>query len=192
MEGYLRRGSSAAILTRRFTRPLVTPMSLPAIVPVEEIKTLEQQRRIAPVDEEVLARVRRRQEIFLENFRVTHSVAAAEEAAGISAGTFYRWRRRDPDFCRAYNNILGDVHERLKAHVIRRAFGERPRDADGAPAVDADGAPVYRNGNDKILTMLLGMHEKLDVHSTFEIKMVPPPGRVINENGEVEDVKNAG
>jgi hypothetical protein len=167
-------------------------MSLPAIVSAEEIKALEQRRRVAHIDEEALARVRRRQEIFLENFRVTHSVAAAEEAAGISAGTFYRWRRQDPDFCRAFNDILGDVHERLKAHVIRRAFGERPRDANGEPAVDAEGAPVYRNGNDKILTMLLGMHEKLDVHSTFEIKMVPPPGRVINEDGEIEDSENAG
>jgi len=152
---------------------------------------MEQRRLVAPVDEQALKRVRRRQEIFLENFRVTHSVAAAEEAAGINPGTFYRWRRKDPDFCRVYNDILGDIHVRLQAHVIRRAFGERPRDADGAPAVDADGAPVYRNGNDKILTMLLGMHDKVDIHSTFEIKMVPPPGRVINEHGIIEDPEDA-
>lgn len=61
-------------------------------------------------------------ELFLEKLRDTLNVSASARAAGITPGTAYAWKHKDPSFADAWREAEQEGVDTLEAEARRRAF----------------------------------------------------------------------
>jgi len=63
----------------------------------------------------------KRKKMFLEKLRKFETVTHAAEAAGVRRKTVYEWRKNDPEFARAIDEVFEDVTDELEKEAHRRA-----------------------------------------------------------------------
>ena len=97
---------------------------------------------------------KRARRIFLDHFRATCNATASAKAAGLSEGSAFKLRGRDPEFAADWDSALRDSNARLKGKLIvfaetRGKAQPEPEDAD-EPAV----APIEDFDPELALTLI--------------------------------------
>ena len=85
------------------------------------------------------AATKAQRERFLAELAVTSNVAAAARAAGLEPSSLYRFRHRDPEFARQWDEALQHSYQHLETELVRHALSGAGCDAAGeASTIDPD------------------------------------------------------
>ena len=106
----------------------------------------------------------RRKRSFLKAFRRSTSTRSAAEKAGIGPTTVYEWRRKDPEFAKAFAALKEQTIELMADDVLDRAWkGVDDVIVQGGKVVkDDDGNPIMRTTYDNNLAWrMLCVHSPL-------------------------------
>jgi len=114
-------------------------------------------RRVRVRSNEIGARKRR---AFLDHLAMTSNVIASARAAGASARSFHRLRRRDPEFAADWNHALDHAEPRLDGKLVLWAETRGktgPRAGGGADAGEADDLEGF---DPELALQILSLHRK--------------------------------
>jgi hypothetical protein len=100
-----------------------------------------------------------KQQRFFEHLAETANVSAAARAAGVALSTVHRWRHRDADFRRGWEQALTQGYADLEMHLLRQAiYGTT---SETVTETTEDGRKIQRTvaDNSGLATKLLDAHK---------------------------------
>lgn len=100
-----------------------------------------------------------KQQRFFEHLAETANVSAAARHAGVALSTVHRWRHRDADFRRAWEQALAQGYADLEMHLLRQAiYGTT---SETVTETTEDGRKIQRTvaDNSGLATKLLDAHK---------------------------------
>jgi hypothetical protein len=137
-----------------------------------------------------------KRQAFLAHFAATCNAKAAARAAGVSASTIWAWRKKDPQFCAAWQEALAQGYAGLEAELVRsstQSMAVLPNEKAAARIGTVDPATALkvlesyrRNGDRRPGEVLIHPYEMEAVRARLEKKMkqlliIDEEGRVIGE-----------
>jgi hypothetical protein len=101
---------------------------------------------------------RQNQERWLELFSKCLSPKLACKQAGVSMGTYSKWRSTDVWFAEQLNQVMEDWRSELLSSAVTRAIGYVQRDPEtGEVQTDGEGKVIYHGASDSLTRALLNM-----------------------------------
>lgn len=142
-------------------------MTLIKLIPEDHIEELEQLEhgkfnKMLDSHAEAKAKSWEIKERWLAVFARCLSPTVACKQANVPLATYKKWRKTDPKFCRALNEVIEHAHDELVGTAYARATGYLQSDPETESGYqeDATGRPIRHGVSDRLAIALVGANQK--------------------------------